>query len=415
MIPVDLLFGLAIAAQVAGLVIHRLRRRLDRLPEGLPPGEPPPPVVLLKPVLCSDAATLARCRAWIESAAAYPGRATVVFSTLDAAAGALSGLSREYPWVVVRVVSCAPDVRRHEPGLDKAHRLMAAVAAAEEILAGEDGIFLACDEDVEPLDLRCVERLAAAIPKPGVVATVTGAPTPDDDAPWFAPVGAANVAFNNQVYALADVAVPRLQGVLLGWTLAVWASDLRAAGGFARAGGELTEEVVLGAEFAKRGTRTRFFDDSGLLKLREQHVSLTEWWHQQVRWRAQLRACPGPVLVLMTLLLTLCAPLLASLAFLVASPGVPAAALVATALLISQQTLGIHWKHLWVVPCQEVLILAAQAAGMLTRRVRWGRWEYRTDLRSGIVGKRWLPFAEAPGPATPEAELLAAESGRVGG
>jgi hypothetical protein len=338
-----------------------------------------------------------------------------VFSTVESTADALTGLARDVPWVEVRVVSCASDARRREPGLDKAHRLEAAEAAAQEILAGEDGILLASDEDVEPLDRRCVERLAAAIPKQGVAATVTGVPTPDDAAPWFAQVGAANVAFNNQVYALADVVVPRLQRVLLGWTLGVWASDLRSAGGFARAASELTEEVTLGVEFAARGIRTQLFDDPGLLRIREQYPSLYTWWHQQVRWRAQLRACPGPVLVLMTLLLTCSTPLLASLAALVASPGLPAAALVASALLISRHALGIRWGRLWVVPCQEILVVSAQVAGMLARRVRWGCWEYRTNLRARITGKRWIPTEAASRPETSKSGLLPAESGRIGG
>ena len=50
------------------------------------------------------------------------------------------------------------------------------------------------------------------------------------------------------MYALTEAIARRWQGVMLGWTLAIWASDLRRMGGFAAAVRNLTEEVTLGSE-----------------------------------------------------------------------------------------------------------------------------------------------------------------------
>lgn len=370
-------------------------------------------MVLLKPVLRSDPATLGRCRAWVESAEAYPGRAAVVFSTLADAGGALAALSREFPTVEVRVTACPPQRRRLEPGLDKAHRLMDAEELAHDLLAGEDGILLTSDEDVEPLDGCCVERLVAGAPHAGVAATVTNAPALPADAPWHARVAAVNMTFNNAVYALTDVLVRNDQGVLLGWTTAIWASDLRAIGGFASAARDLTEEVRLGIGCARRGVRTRLFDDSGAFAVREDSGSLAACWQQQVRWRAQLRACPLRVLAWMALLLPLSFPLLLAVACLLAIPGAGTAALVASALLVCQQTLGLEPRRLWLAPCHELLALCAQVAGGLTRRVRWGAWEYRTDLRSRIVAKSWRSAPEPVSiPAPAGSEAAASPSGQ---
>ncbi len=205
MILIDLLWALSLLSVLAAIVIGRLRRRLPPLPDELLRGGDAPPVVLLKPVLRADAATLARCHAWIASAAAYPGRAAVVFSSVEPSAEALGKLACEHPSVEVRVCSCLPAQRQREPGLDKVHRLMAAEALSHEILTGRDGILLACDEDVEPLDPRCVERLAAAAPHPGTAVTVTNAPALAAAAPGRARVGAANMAFNNQIYTLFKI------------------------------------------------------------------------------------------------------------------------------------------------------------------------------------------------------------------
>jgi hypothetical protein len=413
LILVELLWTLAVLAQLAALVISGLRRRLASLPQGLPRGGDAPPVVLLKPVLRSDQATLARCRAWIESAQAYPGRAAVVFSTVTGAAGALSALARKFSAVEVQVTACSPQRRRLEPGLDKAHRLMDAEELAHELLAGEDGILLTSDEDVDPLDRRGVERLVAGAPHPGVAATVTNAPALPADAPWHTRVSAVNMAFNNQVYALADVLVRREQSVLLGWTTAIWASDLRGIGGFASTARDLTEEVRLGIGCARRGVGTLLFDASGAFANREDAGSLAAWWHQQVRWRAQLRACPLRVLALMLLLLPLSFPLLLAVASFAASPGIATAALVASALLVCQQTLGLEPRRLWIAPCHEILALFAQVAGGTTRRVRWGAWEYRTNLRSGIVAKSWRSAPESvPAPAPVGSEAAAFPSGQ---
>jgi len=389
-------------------VISGLRRRLAPLPEGLRLGGDAPPVVLLKPVLRHDPATLARCRSWIESAEAYPGRAAVVFSTVTEASRALAALGREFPAVEVRVTGCPPQRRRLELGLDKAHRLMDAEEVAQELLAGEDGILLTSDEDVDLLDRRSVERLAAGAPHPGVAATVTNAPALPEDAPWHARVSAVNMAFNNEVYALTDVLVRGDQSVLLGWTTAIWASDLRAIGGFASAASDLTEEVRLGIGCARRGVRTRLFDDSGAFAVREEAGTLASRWEQQVRWRAQLRACPLRVLAWMGLLLPLSFPLLLAAVCFAASPGVGTAALVFSALFVSQQTLGLEPRCLWIAPCHEIFALCAHVAGGLTRRVRWGAWDYRTNLRSRIVAKSWRSAPEPVPAALPAVSKAAA-------
>lgn len=352
-------------------------------------------------MLRGDAATLGRCNAWIASAVAYPGRAAVVFSSVEPLAEVLAARARRHPSVDVRVVAGAPGERRREPGLDKAHRLMAAEAVACEILGDEDGVLLCCDEDVDPLDPRCVERLVAAAPRPGLAATVTNAPAPASAAPWSVHVRAANIAFNNQVYALADVLVRRIQGVLLGWTMVVWSSDLRRVGGFASATGTLTEEIELGVAFARAGIRTRLFDDSGAFAIHQEPGSLASWWHQQVRWRAQLRACPAPLLAALLLLFPLSLPVLTSFGAFVSSPGLAGALLVAAAFAVCRRTLAVEPKRLWVLPCQELLTLSALVAGLFARSVRWGPWEYRTDLRSRIVEKRWLPAHDVTRPSAP--------------
>ncbi len=291
---------------------------------------------------------------------------------------------------IVHIVAASDGDRRRELGLDKAHRLVAAEGLVDSLMTDGDGVVISSDEDVEPLDARCVERLVAAAAHPGVTATVTYTDALPYAAPWWRRVAHANLAFNNQIFAVNAAFFEHLHGLILGWTTVIWRSDLRSIGGFRAATRYLTEDVVLGNELARHGVRTHLFDSKGALQIADTLRSPRDFWRQQVRWRAHLRALHPVLLALVTLGLPLSVPVLSAAALSIVDPGPIAFALLASALLLSGRSLGVSVSHLWTLPCHELLTLASHVRGMSARHAYWGPWRYAIDARSRILSKTWL-------------------------
>jgi len=386
----ELLTATAILGQLLALLRLWVRRRVPVLPRGLEGGDAPP-VVLVKPVLSANGATLGRCRSWLDSAAAYPGECLVVFSTLDALEKPLRRLLGDAPGVEVRLVSTCNADRRREKGLDKTERMIAAEPLARGFLRGREGLLLFSDEDVEAVDLRSIERIAAAAARPGCAATVAFAAAPrKPGSEWWREVFLANMQFNNAVYMIGATFFSRLHGALLGWTMAFWASDLRALGGFAAARAGLSEDVALGARAPRQGLRVRMFRADGAVCMWETWPSARAFWQQQVRWRAQLRGCHPVLTAGILAAFPLALPFTTSAALLLWHPAPESGLLMVLACSIQAASLRVSLRRLWVLPLHEMLALAAQLRGTLAGEVTWGDWRYRISPRARIVAKHWI-------------------------
>jgi hypothetical protein len=387
-IPLQILWVVAVLAQATSVVLAQIRRRAPALPNRLP-ASPAPPVVLVKPVLAADAETVERCRAWARSAAAYPGRAAFVVTTTEATAATLAPVGEAAPSVEFHLVACSEAERRREGGLDKSHRLMAAEPVVEKILGSGEGLIIATDEDTRPVHRDSVARLASAAPHPGEAASVLYRSASTSEPPWWQQVAEINMAVNNAVYAVGSRFFDRFLAVTLGWTMVLWSSDLRAAGGFGAASGHIGDELALGIALARRGVRGCVYDAEGVVEIVERRHTLPALWEQQVRWRALLRALDPPLLVALTLMVPFGLPVILSTAVVLVHPGLGGLSLLASALLVSHWCLGVPVRRFWLIPCHEILVLSAQIAGMLTSRIGWGPWTYCIDHRSRIRGKRW--------------------------
>jgi hypothetical protein len=383
------LLTLAILSQLTAAALYVIRSRVRGLPPPLGRAGPLPDVVLVKPTTRGDDASLDRLHRWIESARGYPGRANVVVTTLASLAPRIIESLGSPPPPDVHVVAQSDEQRRREVGLDKAHRLVAAEELFDALLAGRDGVIVSSDDDVNPLDRHCVERLVAAAPHPGATATVTHAAAPRNDPPWWQAIAHATFAFNNQVFATNAAFFERFHGLILGWTTVIWRSDLRAIGGFGAATRHLTEDVVLGNLLAQHNIRTRLFSPEGAFEIVESSPSVLDLWRQQVRWHAQLRTLHPLLIALITLGLPLSAPVLAAVVLLIADPNLQSIAILASALLLTAKALGVSRTQVWTIPCHELLTLASHAVGMLTRHADWGPWRYELDLKARIRAKQW--------------------------
>lgn len=381
------LWSLSLVALATTIGLGVIARRVPHLPLGWPMGSHPTPIVLLKPVLAHDPETLRRCRAWMESAARYPGRAGVVFTTVAASAGPLEKLSLEQPTLPVRIVVATPQAREKEVGVDKANRLAAAEAIALELLDADDGILLVSDEDVEPVDASCVERLAASVTRPGVASSLIYPAEDHHDDSWWRCVATTNMRFNNAVYAAGNIALARHQGIVLGWTATVWASDLCKAGGFAATTSFQSEDVALGRNLASSGISTRLFHAADVIRLLEAASSLRAMWAQHVRWRSQLRGCHPRAVAMMSLALPLAAPVLLAAAACSTRPSPGALAVFVAVIAVTAWSMGVPLCKLWTLPVHELLAVSSQVAGLFARRVVWGPFVYKTDRRGRVTDR----------------------------
>jgi hypothetical protein len=381
---------LSLAGSLAVLIFELAARRLPALPAGWPRGSARPRVIVVQPIVSRDPRLLACCRAWLRSADAYPGRAAVVFSTTEDVAPSLWELARDFRRLDVRVAVVGAESRLDERGLDKSHRLTAAQREAEKMAPDGGAILIAVDPDVRPVGRDAVERLAAATPEPGAIASVLIPPLrPGPSTPLWQRLQHVQARSLSQILALGSLVFGRLQGMVQGFCAVVWLRDLQRLGGWDEASEYLTDDICLGVRAAREGLAVRLFRPDPALAT-ETHGGLSAYLRQQVRWSAMRRQCRGAVQLSMLLGLPLKLPVIAGALAFALEPGAWTGAVALVALGAEAWGLCRAPLDLLLIPVEEILTFGSHLCGLLARRSRYGPWVYSIDRRSRIVSKRWV-------------------------
>jgi hypothetical protein len=400
----SLLVALSLAGTVAAICFRIARARLAPLPPALPPAEAPA-VFLVQPIVAFDAESLENHRAWLASAAAYPGAATLVWSTLEEAAPALEALRKEFPALAVHVLGVAPDARRVEPGVDKAHRLSAAMREVSRLAPAGGAVVAYIDADVVPAVPDALARLVAGAPRPGHIASVTIPPIQLlPSRPLWQRLQRLQARSLDQVLAVGALLFQRLEGIVQGYCSVLWEEDLRRLGGFEAVTDHLGEDIGLGVRAARAGLKSRVFDASPCLFTRSPAATLEAYARQQKRWSAMRRACPGVVQLSMLVGLPLKLPVVTGLLALLVAPGVGTAALAGLAVGVAASALARSPLDVLLLPAEELATVGAHLVGLFARSARHGPWVYVLDLRARISRKHWVGQAAEGGAQRAEGE-----------
>lgn len=385
------LVGLSLLGTAAAVGFRLARQSVHPLPAPMPPAAAPPAVFLLQPIVATDAATLENYRAWLASAAAYPGRVTVVWSTLEEAVPALAALRAELPALAVELVATSGEARRAEVGVDKAHRLAAAMRVVERLAPGGGALIVAVDADVVPGSPDALARLVAAAPRPGRIASVTIPPLRlAPERPLWQRLQRLHARSLNQILAVGALLFTRLEGIVQGYCSVFWDADLRRLGGFEDAANHLGEDIALGVRAARAGVETTLFDADACLETWSPGSTPRSYALQQKRWSAMRRACPIPVQALMLVGLPLKLPVTAALAALALDPSAAPALAAVAAIGVVGRSLARDALDVALLPCEELTTVASHLWGLAARRARHGPWVYCVDARGRIAGKRWV-------------------------
>jgi len=292
----------------------------------------------------------------------------------DPAVAVAERLARDFPRVPIRVVARTPRggaARGFNPKVINLAQLE--TGARHELL-------LVSDADVRP-DPDYLGRLASALqpadgdPRP--VGLVTNGLIPDGEAG----VGAAFETLHQAGFVTPSLAAAAASGqpCVVGKSMLMPRSALRAAGGWNAVRDVLAEDYVLGRRIARAGYRVILSRTP--LTTCDPRRSLRSVFARHLRW-AQMRARIAPLAYLGELLLNP-TPLLLAWALAAALDGLPVrAGLVAVALLGLRAAVDsalvrrfrstpMAARHLLLGPVKDLLILAAWLTGACRRTIVW--------------------------------------------
>ena len=181
--------------------------------------------------------------------------------------------------------------------------------------------------------------------------------------------------FMNEQF-IPSALVDRLFGPLrhcFGPTNAFRAAVLQSIGGFEALAPHLADDFMLGHAIAGRGLRVVI--SKYVIRTMVSDSTLPILWEHELRWHRTIRGLQP--LGYAGMFLTFPVPL-AVLAFVLAPRRVPAAAIVATAVLarvalqrVAARALGVPPAALWLIPARDCFGLAVWARGLTGNDVRW--------------------------------------------
>jgi ceramide glucosyltransferase len=221
------------------------------------------------------------------------------------------------------------------------------------------------------VDADYVRAVTAPLQSPEIGAvTCLFAGVPDDT--FAAKLGAM---FMNEQF-IPSALVDRLFGPLrhcFGPTNAFRAAVLQSIGGFDALAPHLADDFMLGHFIAQRGLRVVI--SKYVIRTMVSDSTLPMLWDHELRWHRTIRGLQP--LGYAGMFLTFPVPL-ALLAFGVARRRVPAAMLLATAILgrialqrVAASALGVPPAALWMIPARDCFGLAVWARGLAGHDVRW--------------------------------------------
>jgi ceramide glucosyltransferase len=181
--------------------------------------------------------------------------------------------------------------------------------------------------------------------------------------------------FMNEQF-IPSALVDRLFGPLrhcFGPTNAFRAAVLQSIGGFEALAPHLADDFMLGHFVAQRGLRVVI--SKYVIRTMVSDSTLPILWEHELRWHRTIRGLQP--LGYAGMFLTFPVPL-ALLAFVLAPRRVPAAALLAAAILgrvalqrVAARALGVQPAALWMIPARDAFGLAVWARGLTGHNVRW--------------------------------------------
>ena len=352
-VEVAAIASLGYTAAAIAAAAHFGRRERER-------AEGQPPVTLLVPLRGAEPQLEANLRAFAEQD--YP-ELQLVLGVAHADDSALP--------IARRVAQAFPDRRididigevggARNPKLANVLSMMRLVRNTTLILADSD----------TRVDAGYVRAVTAPLQSPEIGAvTCLFAGVPDET--FASKLGAM---FMNEQF-IPSALVDRLFGPLrhcFGPTNAFRSAVLQSIGGFEALAPHLADDFMLGHFIAKRGLRVVI--SKYVIRTMVSDSTLPILWEHELRWHRTIRGLQP--LGYAGMFLTFPVPL-ALLAFTLAPRRVPAALLVATAVLarialqrVAARALGVAPAALWLIPARDAFGLAVWARGLTGHDVRW--------------------------------------------
>ncbi|MGF1467456.1 MAG: glycosyltransferase [Sandaracinaceae bacterium] len=382
------LLGASLVATVVFLLgLAATVRHTARAPAPLPPG-PAPAVSLLKPLKGDEEGLAENLRSFF--AQDYPGPVEVVFATAegdDPALPVARAVAAEFPHVPVTFV-------RSDPGFGLNPKVANLASALRE---ARHPLVLQSDANVRVRPDYLGRVVAELLTEDGALLSsmVVGSGERSVGAALHSlQLGAFTAP--GTVFALTYFGIV----CVIGKSMLFWRRDLAEVGGLERVRDLLAEDYVLGRAFQRAGKKVLL--STTVVENVNAEASLQHFLSRHARW-LKMRAVvhvPGFAIDLVA------NPLgMALLAYLVSglNPwflGPVLALLVLKPLgdnVLVSRTRGapLAWRHVWLSPVRDVLLLTLWPYAAVSRSVEWrGRrlrlgWNSRLRPNDGFFARRW--------------------------